>query len=284
MNHVAAARVLSSEAVDLVLLLIVAGAMVAHSLYYRSQTATALAFLLGFTAVAISHTDFAGLIANAVLVAALIVIVVRMRWYKMEIAGLIAAYGTHLVWLKPLIDSGVRPLPGANFSVALLIGYWAMFRASYVVRKISAAREESISTLAALLNSFLLLATLKYQAAHPELAFWALLGFGAIEVALAQLPIVRRRRTAFLILTTVGVALLMAAVPFRYSGAGLAILWLFASQAGVLRSVRARNSLSPARRSGCSTGRLGAAGAVRRSHARVAGRLDFWRRCASVLD
>ena len=55
LNHVAAARVLSSTTVDLVLMLAVAGGMVAHTLRYRSQVVTGLAFLLAFSTVTISH-------------------------------------------------------------------------------------------------------------------------------------------------------------------------------------------------------------------------------------
>ena len=56
---------------------------------------------------------------------------------------------------------------------------------------------------------------LKYQSVHPEWAFWALLALGSIEFALGQLPITRIRRTAFVMLSTIGATLVAAAFPFR---------------------------------------------------------------------
>ena len=47
MYHVSAAHVLTSLAADLVLMMAVAAGMVAHSLRYRSQTVTGLAFQIG---------------------------------------------------------------------------------------------------------------------------------------------------------------------------------------------------------------------------------------------
>ena len=79
-------------------------------------------------------------------------------------------------------------------------------------------RQEKVSTLAALLNSIGLLAVLKYQSVHPEWAFRALLAMGTIELLLGILPVTRRRRTAFLILATIGVTLLVAAMPFHFTG------------------------------------------------------------------
>jgi hypothetical protein len=81
---------------------------------------------------------------------------------------------------------------------------------------------------------------LKYQAAHPELAFWALLAFGAIDLVLGQLPNIRRRRIAFLLLTTLGVALVLAAVPFRYAGSPQAIIWLIGAEVLLAVGVLAR--------------------------------------------
>ena len=62
-------------------------------------------------------------------------------------------------------------------------------------------------------------------------AFWFLLFLGAAELALRQSPIARRRRAAFVILSTLGVALLVAAFPFRYSGEHLSVLWLMEAEA-----------------------------------------------------
>jgi len=240
MYHVPAAQVLSSQAADLVLMLIVTAAMVAHTLRYRSQVATGLSFLLAFLTVTISHTNVYSLSAGVLLAAALVVIVGRMQWFELEVFGILASYLNHYLWLRPIIEPmhGKRhPFPEFAASAGILVLYWLIFRASYLLRRPRDEHQEHISTAAALLNTGLLLALLKYQSVHPEWAFWALLAIGSIETLLGQLPITRRRTSAVIVLSTLGVVLLIAAFPFRYSGARLSVLWLVEAEALLLIGV-----------------------------------------------
>jgi len=246
MHHVEAARIIDSQAVDLVLLLIVAAAMMAHTLRYQTQVVTGLAFLLGFATVTVSHVNVYSLLASAILAAALVVIVQRRGWFELEIFGILATYLNHWYWLRPIIEPmGKHHHPFAEFpaSAGLLVFYWVVFRSSYVRRKIADTYQENVSTVAALLNTFLLLGVMKYQAIHPEWAFWFLLLLGAVELGLGQLPLLRHRRAAFVILSTLGAGLLVAAFPFRYSGYRLSILWLAESQTLLLAGVLTREIL-----------------------------------------
>jgi uncharacterized membrane protein len=240
MYHVAAARVLTSQPLDLVLMLAVAAAMVGHTLRYRSQTVTGIAFLLAFLTVSISHSNVYSLSAGAVLAAALVVIVLRMSWFELEVFGILASYLNHYLWLRPIIEPmhGKRhPFPEFAASAGILTLYWLIFRMSYVFRQPANTNKERVSTAAALLNSALLLALFKYQSTHPEWAFWALLAIGAVETLLGQLPVTRRRRSAVIVLSTLGVVLLIAAFPFRYSGERLSVLWLVEAEALLLIGV-----------------------------------------------
>src|SRR5579872_551979 len=174
MYHVPAAHVVDSQPFDLLLMLAVAAAMVLHTLRYRSQVVTGLAFLLAFSTVTISHVNVYSLAASAVLALGLVAIVLPMRWYEMELFGIVATFGNHFVWLRPIIEpmgQHHRPFPEFFASAGLLAFYWVVFRTSYLVRRIDAGRSESVSTIAALLNSLLLLALMKYQSIYPELAF-----------------------------------------------------------------------------------------------------------------
>ena len=231
MYHVPATRVLTSQVSDLFLMFIVAAAMVAHTLRYQSQVVTGLTFLLAFSTIALNRNpeDVYGLSANLVLAAALSVVAVRMRWLEMEVFGILAAYLNHFFWLQPIIapmGSQHHPFPQFYASTALLILYWTIFRASYIVR--SPGLDENVSSVAALLNTFLLLGVLKYQSVHKWMAFWALLFLGAAEFSLGQLPLLKRRiqREPFIILTLLGAGLLLAAIPFRYSPQSVSIIWL----------------------------------------------------------
>lgn len=256
MYHVPAAHVIDSQPTDLVLMLAVAAGMVSHTLRYRSQVITGLAFLLAFLTVTISHSNVYSLSAGVVLATALVVIVIRMQWFELEIFGILASYFNHYLWLRPIIE----PMHGKHHafpeflpSAGILILYWLVFRLSYVFRNPTGEGQERISTAAGLLNASLLLALLKYQSVHPEWAFWALLAMGALELAFGQLPTTRRRRNAVIVLSTLGVVLLIAAFPFRYSGTQLSVLWLAEAEALLLIGVWTKEIIYR---------RLGAIGAV----------------------
>ncbi|MFZ0960802.1 MAG: DUF2339 domain-containing protein [Terriglobia bacterium] len=240
MYHVPPARILDSQVFDLILLLGVAAVMVVHTLRYNSQVVTGLALLLGFTTVTISKDNVYSLSAGAILALALVIIVQQRRWYELEVCGILASYFNHFYWLRPIIEpmGGHRhPFPEFIPSAALLIFYWLVFRVSYLLRRGVSEAEEKVSTVAALLNTFLLLGLMKYQSVHPEWAFRFLLVLGAVEFVLGQLPIARRRRAAFVVLSVVGATLMVAAIPFKYSGETLPILWLAEAEALFLAGV-----------------------------------------------
>ncbi|MGH9573591.1 MAG: DUF2339 domain-containing protein [Candidatus Acidiferrales bacterium] len=246
MHFVTYTRVIDAEWIDLVLLFAVAWAMVAHTLRYNSQVVTGLAFLLGFTTVAISENTVYCLTAGAILAIGLVAIVHRRSWFELEIFGLLASYVNHYVWLRTVIEpmgAHRQMFPEFLPSAALLCTYWALYRWSYIARTIQREAQEHISTLAALLNTGFLLFLLKYQSVRPDLAFYALLVLGAIELTLGQLPVTRKRRTAMVILSTIGIVLLVAAVPFKYSGMGTAILWLAQAETLVIAGVLTRETL-----------------------------------------
>jgi len=231
--HVPAMRVMDSLTLNCVALLAVAVAMVLHTLRYRSQLVTGLAFLLAFSTVALTQDTVYALSAGVILALGIVTICLRMGWFELEIFGILASFGNHFYWLYKLYPNGVAGHAFPQFlpSCIILVLYWLTFRLSYVVRKIDAARNERISTVAALLNTALLLAIMKFQSTHPELALYALLVLGALEFAFGQLPLTRRRRPAFIVLTIVGSLLMLAAVPFKFSGNSIALLWMIAAEA-----------------------------------------------------
>ena len=259
--HVEAMRVLSQNAgaltFDCALMLLVAVAMAFHTLRYRSQFVTGLAFLLGYTTVALSQDTVYSLSAGVFLAIGLVSIVLKMGWFELEVFGILSSYLNHLYWLYRIL--GIEGAQGRHFeqyhaSLALLFFYWLTFRISYIARTIKTEFEEHISTLAALLNVLLLLGVMKFQSVQPELAYLALLVVGAFEFFLAQLPITKRRRQAFVVLSVVGATLMLAAVPFHYSGNNVAILWLVGAEAFLAAGIIAKEVVF--RRLGLLTGLL----------------------------
>lgn len=233
MHHVPAMLVMTSNTLNCVLMLIVAIAMMAHTLRYKSQLVTGLAFLLAFSTVALSQDSVYALTAGVILAAGIVAIALRMGWFELEVFGIIASYANHFYWLYRLFPDGVagHAFPQFWTSAIILIFYWAIFRISYVARKIGGPHDEKISTIAALLNTMLLLVVMKFQSTHPELAFYALLGLGVLEFCFGQLPVTRRRRPAFVLLTVVGTLLFFAAFPFKFSGNSIALFWMIAAEA-----------------------------------------------------
>ena len=240
LSHVQAMRVSISETTDLILMLAVAIAMAVHTLRYRSQLVTGLAFLLAYSTVALSHDDVYSLASGVILAIGLVSIVIKMDWFELEVFGILSSYLNHFYWLYRLL--GPEGAQGHAFSeyhasTAILLFYWLIFRASYVVRKVRSPFLEHISTAAALINTLLLLGVMKFQSVRPELAFLALLTIGAMEFNLGQLPVTKRRREAFVVLSVLGAALMVASVPFRYSGNNVAILWLIGAEAFLVAGV-----------------------------------------------
>src|SRR6266404_2873027 len=256
-NHVSAMQVLNSEPVDLVLMLVVALAMAGHTLQYRSPFVTGLAFLLGYTTVALSHDNVYSLSAGVVLAIGLVTIVIKMDWFELEVFGILSSYLNHLYWLYRIL--GIHGAHGRHFeayhaSLAMLLFYWLIFRVSYLARPIKSETEEHVSTVAALLNTLLLLGIMKFQSVQPELAYIAMLVIGFVELSFAQLPRTKRRREAFVVLSMLGAALMITAVPFHYSGNNVAILWLVSTEVFLAAGLLAREVVF--RRVGLLTGLL----------------------------
>jgi hypothetical protein len=233
MNHVQAMRVMSSESADLIVMLAVALAMVVHTLRYRSQLVTGLAFLLAYGTVALSNDDVYSLSSGVILAIGLVAIVIRMGWFELEVFGILSSYLSHAYWLYRLLGPGGaqgHAFPDYHASTAILLFYWLTYRISYVVRRPKTLFAEHVSTAAALFNTLLLLGVMKFQSVNPKLAFMALLIIGAAEFSFGQLSITRRRREAFVVLSVLGTALMVAAVPFRGSDNNPVVLWLIGAE------------------------------------------------------
>jgi len=244
MHFVPYTRVIETQWVDLILLFFVAAAMVFHTLRYDSQVVTGLAFLLAYTSVTISQNTIYSLSAGVILALGLVTIVHRRSWFELEVFGILASYLNHFVWLTRVVPTSGHHHMFSEFlpSSVLLVLYWAAYRWSYVSRRIERASQETISTLAAILNTSLLLLLFRYQSVHPEWSFYALIVLGTAELVIAQLA-ARDRRIAFVILSSIGVVLLIAAIPFKYSGLDMAIIWLAEAQILLIAGVAVREQL-----------------------------------------
>jgi hypothetical protein len=206
---------------------------------------TGLAFLLAFSTVTISQNTVFSLVASALLAGGLVYVTRREHWAELELAGLVAVYCNHFLWLHHTLES--RGGPGHAFpeffpSAGLILLYWFIFRIAYIRSTPRDRREDILTSITAVLNSAGVLALLKYQSAHPEWAFWAILAMGSAEMLLA-FSARKKRRTPFVVLSTIASALLLAAIPFRYKQSNWSVLWLLEAEVLFLCGIRMRETV-----------------------------------------
>ena len=126
MYAIPAAKVLDNAFAATVLLLAVAAGMIVHSLKYRSQTVTALAYFLAFVTLAIAEVTTFAVLMLVPLVASLLYIAYRYQWKGMALFGLLATY----------ITCGLHKDTGSPLwqTQGLFLAYWLIFEAFDLLR------------------------------------------------------------------------------------------------------------------------------------------------------
>jgi uncharacterized membrane protein len=164
MYAIPAAKVVDSALVATILLLAVAAGMIAHSLKYRSQTVTGLAYFLAFVTLAIAEVTTFSVLMLIPLAASLLYIAYRNAWSHIAILGLIATYltcGLHKDTGSPLWQTQ-----------ALFLVYWLIFEGFDLIRA-----DNRLLPLNAL--GFLALSTGKWSNAAPN-DMWELAAGAAV--------------------------------------------------------------------------------------------------------
>ncbi len=244
LHNVEAVRLVESPGVGFFLLFLVAAGMVLHSLRYQSEVVTGLAYAVAFASVALSRMNIGTMGATALLAASLVVVLWRQRWYHLEPLAILATYGVHWVWLWQVFEyiGGHRPFPDSTASSVLLTLYWLMYLVSHFLRGEEEPVQKLSLTISFVLNAGGFLAVMGYQSLYPHLKFWFLLGVGIGYLALAWVTWSMGRRLGFLLHSTLGSALTLVAVPYRYGGARLELVWLAEAQALLYVGLRAADA------------------------------------------
>jgi len=236
MHNVPAVKLIDNAVMGFALLFAVAVAMVVHSLKYDSELATGFAYLLAFTAVAVSEIPLGALVASAILAASLAYVLKARRWFIVEPFAITATYFVHWLWLNQLFDriGGPKPFPEFPVSAALVTAYWVIYIVSYFLRKPENQLQTQLLTFSFLLNAAGYLTLLHAQSFHPEWRFWFLLFNGAVYFAVSGYARTIDRRAGFLVASTLGAILMIAAIPYKYSGERLEIIWLIETESLLL--------------------------------------------------
>lgn len=194
MHAIREARVVESPVAGALLLIAVAAGMILHSLRYRSETVTGLAYFIAFATLSITQANALAMAALVPLAASLLYLAHRFAWRRMALAGLIATYGTCIL----RGDTGA-PLWQAQSIFAL---FWLLFEIFDVLHP---------ETWLVPLNAagFLGLSLLKWHAAAPQ-DVWMLLSASAGAYLASALA--RARSSKWRGAATLAAALAAAAV------------------------------------------------------------------------
>jgi hypothetical protein len=131
MRAVPAARVLDSDLTAVILLLAVAGGMIAHSLRFRSETVTALAYIAAYAALLLTPLSGFSLAAAVPLTASLVIVALRLGWSSISVLGVISTYGLFVLRHGLFGDSSEDPTPLARYLT--LSAYWIIFETADIV-------------------------------------------------------------------------------------------------------------------------------------------------------
>ncbi len=126
MHALEAARVIQNPVAGAVLLLTVSVGMIVHSLRYRSQTVTGLAYFIAFLSLNLTPLTGFAVLASVPLAASLLFLAQRFSWFRMAIFGIVATYGTAV-----LKSTGTATLAETQ---SLLGVFWLVFEGFDLIR------------------------------------------------------------------------------------------------------------------------------------------------------
>lgn len=193
MHAIDAARVIDNSLAGLLLLLAVATGMIVHSLRYRSQTVTGLAYFLAFATLSPAVTPVAALsvVALIPLAASLLYIANRFQWSQLALMGLIATYGT----CASRGDSGAALWQAQT----VFTTYWLLFEVFDLLRARRRTEYTPSEQPVFWLNAvgFTLLSYAKWSAAAPQHLFALAGAVAALYLASAVLRAVLRPPSSF---------------------------------------------------------------------------------------
>lgn len=184
-HALAAAKIIDNPYLATALLLAAACGMILHSLRYRSQTVSGLAYFTAFATLALSESTPFSVLALLPLAASLLYLAYRFQWHQMAVFGLFATYAT----CASRSDVGA-PLASTQ---ALFASYWLLFETFDLLRlrrgTADATQNWSIDSFILPGNAagFLCLSIVKWQRTAPQHLYAFLACCAAVYLASALL-------------------------------------------------------------------------------------------------
>src|ERR1019366_7184476 len=224
MYAIPAAKVLDNAFAATILLLAVAAGMIVHSLKYRSQTVTGLAYFLAFVTLAIAEVTTFSVLMLVPLAASLLYVASRNAWNHIALFGLIATY----------ITCGLHKDTGSPLwqTQSLFLVYWLIFEGFDLLRS-----DPWLLPLNAL--GFLALSAGKWTHAAPN-DIWQLAA-GAAALYLAS-TLVRARAGRWKPAVLFNAALAATAIALKLHDQWLPLALLIEAELYYLAGVRFRST------------------------------------------
>lgn len=207
--NVEQAKVIDSPGLALVVLVVVAAGVIAHSLRYRAQLVTALAFGLAFLAIVLTPVTVASLVAAAVLAAGLVAVARVLSWHYLAVVGVAGTYANHWIWLQKVaapapvatapvagnwLDAALPPEAVFWLSCGILVFYWLLFSWASL-RRVSDNRgaDASLYLVVSVANTLGLVALLYTQVHYAFGAHYLWAVTAPVAIACAGLAFIDRR-------------------------------------------------------------------------------------------
>ncbi len=148
MHALPAARIVTSPLVGTIGLIAIAAGMIAHSLRYRSQTVTALAYVVAYVTLALTPLSQFSLVASVPLAISLLVVAQRLGWAGISGLGLVSTYGIFMLRGR-LFAPGAADDAAGWVPFLVLAAYWLSFEVADIAA-LRSGRNEKTAPLFAL--------------------------------------------------------------------------------------------------------------------------------------
>lgn len=235
MHYIKATQILKNPVIDLILLGIVVAVIIFHSIKYRAQIVTGLAFFLGFWTCGISDIRLFSFLYCSLLALGIFIIVYKLQWHRFALYGLVATYLTHFIWFAPKIHRAQEILgyAPAKFVLAILFLtlYWIIYAILAFVLSSEDKKRRSWCIGISLANAFFYsqLGIFLFHTVYPEqkYIFLLLLGIGYIILS----GIFRLTQFSHLSIpnTLIGISFMTLSIPLKLTGTWITLSWLLES-------------------------------------------------------
>lgn len=186
-HHFQSVRIIESAVADVALLFIVACGAIFHSLKFKSETITGITLTLAFATICLSPATSFSVLACTMLVAALVGLCFKMKWFNLFLYGECIFYAVYLGFILPQISHGQNAFWGmsaadGNFSTAISCSIFCWMAMNVVIfgSKDLGVGSRNRLVVASLINCAAFVPTVLnlMSGAHEEMKFGFLLATG----------------------------------------------------------------------------------------------------------